>query len=125
MASSAFLVAERVLCVKRRSFCNKITEVSNKAKSEAGLSKEGFYEKKIYFEQHWGEIVNATKGCVGLINDGDDDKDEQVTELNYHIEMLKVPKEQLLSFEIERRSNMVDVKNVESTDGNTSQDGRT
>ena len=92
MASSAFSTAERALRVKRRSFSNEITAVINEVKSEVGLSKECFYEKKIDFEQHWGEVVTATEGWVGLLDDGDDDKDDQVTELNYHIELLKMQK---------------------------------
>ena len=66
------------------------------------------------------------EGCIGLLDDGDEDKEEQIIDLEYHIEMLKGLKEQFLSFEIEieRRLHMVDIKNVEAADGNASQDGR-
>ena len=30
--------------------------------------------------------------CINLIDDGDDDKDEQINEFNYHIEILKEKK---------------------------------
>ena len=66
----------------------------DEAKSEAGLSKESFDKKKVHIEQHWDEIVTSTEGCIKLIDDGDDDKDEQVNELNYQIELLKIQKEQ-------------------------------
>ena len=100
--------------------------VINVANSEAGLIKESFDEKKVHFEQHWDEILTATEGCNGLLDDGEEDKEEQIIDLKYHIEILKEFKEQFLSFkiEIERRLNVVDEKNVESADGDTSQDGR-
>ena len=58
---------------KRRSFCSEITAVINEAKSEAGLSKERFDEKKVHFEQLWSEIVTATEGCIGLLDDWDEE----------------------------------------------------
>ena len=49
MASSAFYTAKRALRVKRRNFFKEITAILDEAKSEAGLSKEGFEEKKRLF----------------------------------------------------------------------------
>ena len=92
MASSAFSVADSALRAKRRAFSNELTAVMNKAKSEAGLSKEGFEERQGYFEQNWTEIVTSTEDCVKLIDDGDDDRDEQVNELKYQIEIIKEKK---------------------------------
>ena len=46
MTSTAFSVADRALRAKRRAFSNKLTVVLNEAKSEAGLIKEAFEEKK-------------------------------------------------------------------------------
>ena len=59
--------------------------------------------------------MSSTEGCINLIDDGDDDKDEQVNELNFQIELLKVQKEQFFSLEveIEKGSMIIDVKNVE------------
>ena len=126
MASLAFFTAERALWVKRRSFCKEITTNIDEAKSEAGLSKESFDKKKVHFEQHWDEIVTTTEGCIGLLDDGEEDKEEQITDLKYHVELLRGIKEQFLSFEveIEKRLHMIDIKNVEIADGDTSQDGR-
>ena len=39
--------------------------------------------------------------CISLIDDSDDDKDEQINELNYHIELLKRQKRQFLNLEVE------------------------
>ena len=97
MASLAFTTAERAMRVKRRNFSKEIAAILDEVKSEASLSKESFDEKKVYFEQHWDEIVTSTEGCINLFDDGDDDKDEHVNELNYQIELLKMQKEQFFS----------------------------
>ena len=70
--------------------------------------------------------MTSTEGCIKLNDDGDDEKDEQVNELNYQIEVLKEKKEQFFSLEveIERNLKLIDVKNVESAVIDTSQDGR-
>ena len=64
--------------VNRRNFSKEINVILNEAKSEAGLNKEIFDEKKVYFEQHWEEIVTSTEECINLIDDGDEDKGEQI-----------------------------------------------
>ena len=92
MASSAFSTTERALHIKRRNFSKELTVILNETKSEAGLNKESFDEKKVYFEQHWEEIVTSTEGCINLIDDGDDDKGKQINELNYQMELLKEKK---------------------------------
>ena len=50
---------------------------------------EGFEDIQGYFEQIWSEIVNSTEECVKLVDDGNEGRDEQVDELNYHIELFK------------------------------------
>ena len=45
MALSAFSTAERALRAKRRTFSEELTVGSDEAKSEVGLSKEGFERK--------------------------------------------------------------------------------
>ena len=40
-------------------------------------------KKKAHFEWHWDEIVSYMAGRIRLIDDGDDEKDEQINELNY------------------------------------------
>ena len=77
MASSAFSTAERALRIKRRSFSKEFAAILDEVKSEVGLSKESFYKKKIYFEQHWNEIVTSAENCIGLIDNEDEYKDEQ------------------------------------------------
>ena len=69
--------------------------------------------------------MTSTEGCIKLIDDGDDEKDEQVNELNFQIELLKEKNEQFFSLEeeIERNLRLIDVKNVESAVIDTSQDG--
>ena len=62
MESSAFSVAERALRIKRRNFSKEILAVINEAKSEAGLTKDVFDEKKVLFEQHWDDVVSAMEG---------------------------------------------------------------
>ena len=59
----------------------------NDARYESGLNKEGFKEKKNYFERNW--IVTSIEGCINLIDDGKEQGDEQIEELNYQIELLK------------------------------------
>ena len=87
MTSQAFSIADRALRVKRRAYSNELTAVLNKAKSEAGLSKEVFEEKKDYFEHNWTEIATSTEDCISLIDGGDEYGDNQVEELKYHIEI--------------------------------------
>ena len=78
MASSSFSIVERALRIKRRNFSKEINTAINEAKSEAGLSKESFDEKKVLFEQHWDDIVSATEGCIKLLDNGDEDEEEQI-----------------------------------------------
>ena len=114
MSLMAFSMAERPLHVKRRNFSKDMKAILNKARSEACLNMVVFDEKKIYFEEHWEEIVTSTEGCINLIDDGDDDKDEQTNDLNYQMDILKMQKEQFLNLgvEIERIALNIDVKNV-------------
>ena len=71
----------------------------NNAKSDTGLSKEAFKEKEDYFERTWDEIVTSTEDCIGLIDDGEEQGDEQIEELREHIEILKEKKERFLNLE--------------------------
>ena len=50
--------------------------------------------EKVHFEQHWDKIVTCMERCIGLIDDGDKDRNKQVDEINFQIESLKVKKEQ-------------------------------
>ena len=77
------LLLERALRAKRRSFSNDLTAILDEANSESSLTKERFDEKKAHFERNWDEIVNSTEGCIKLIDDGEDEKDEHTNELNY------------------------------------------
>ena len=87
MASSSCSVAKWALRAKWCSFPNDLTEVLNEVHSESGLRKERFDEKKAYFERNWDEIVNSMEGCIKLIDDGEDEKDEQSNELNYQVKI--------------------------------------
>ena len=49
MASEAFATANQALRAKRRAFSKEITESFKDARSEVGLSKEAFIEKKSLF----------------------------------------------------------------------------
>ena len=64
----------------------------------------------------------STEDCFYLIDDGEDQGDEQIEELNYQVELLREIKEQFHSLEeeIEKKLlNMMEIKNVESADGDT------
>ena len=89
MSSSAFSVADQTLHAKRRAFSNELTVVLTQAKSEAGLNKEVFEERRGYLEQNWTEIVTSTEDCIKLINDEDENGEEQVIELQYQVELLR------------------------------------
>ena len=97
----------------------------NEAKSEAGLTKEAFNDKKVLFEQHWSEVISDTEGCMKLLDDGEDYKEEEITDLSYHNDELRKKKNQFLLFEveIERRINQFDLKTGEVVVVGTSQDG--
>ena len=79
-----------------------------------GLSKKAFKEKEDYFERNWAEIVTSTEDCINLIDDGEEQGDEQIEELNYQVGLLKTRREQWLSLEgeTERNLNIVEVKNM-------------
>ena len=82
MTSQTFSIADRASQIlKRRAFSNEFTAVLNEAKSETGLSKEAFKEKKEYFEHNWTEIVTSTVDCINLIDDGDEHGDDEIEEL--------------------------------------------
>ena len=87
MSSTAFSAADRALRAKRITFSTELTLALNDANSESGLSKEAFKEKEDYFERTWDEIVTSTEDCIGWIDDGEDQKDEQIEELMDHIEI--------------------------------------
>ena len=57
MSSTTFSIANRVLRAKRRTFSRELTAALKDAKSEFGLTKEAFNDKKDYFESAWEEIV--------------------------------------------------------------------
>ena len=56
MSSAAFFAANRALRAKRRTFSKELTAALNDARSEFGLNRETFNEKKDYFEHDWEEI---------------------------------------------------------------------
>ena len=47
MTLQAFSLADRALWVKQRAFSNELTVVLSEAKSETGLRREVFEEKKV------------------------------------------------------------------------------
>ena len=98
MATTSYALTERVLRAKRRSFSKDLTTILEEDNSESGLSKERFEEKKAHFEHNWQEIVNSTEGCVKLIDDGDDNWAEQVSELNYQVKFPESKKGSIPSF---------------------------
>ena len=61
-----------------------------------------------------------------MLDDGDEEKEEQIIDLNYQVGMIRGLKEQFLLFqvEVERRLNRLELKNVEIADGGTSQEER-
>ena len=67
MELSAFSVADRALRLKRRNLFKEISVAINEAKSEAGLTKEAFNDKKILFEQHWSKFVSDTEGVYKIV----------------------------------------------------------
>ena len=89
MASEAFATANRALRAKRRAFSK---ESLKDARSEVGLSKEAFIEKKAYFEQCWKEIMTSTNDCINLIDDGEE-QGEIIEELKEHLEGLQEKKD--------------------------------
>ena len=82
---------------KIRTFSKDLTVALNDAKSDFGLSKEAFNEKKDYFESAWDEIVASTEDCIKLIDDGDDQGEEQIDELQDHLEILKEKRNDFLT----------------------------
>ena len=71
--------------------------------------------------------MTSTDNCFHLIDDGEDQKEEQIKELKFQVELLRGKKEHFFSLEgdIEKRSlSMMDVKNVDPADGDTSQEER-
>ena len=60
----------------------------------------------------WWRLRDGALLRGGLLDDGEEDKDEQITDLNYQVEMLRGLKEQMLIFEIEfeRRLNNIEIK---------------
>ena len=80
--------------------------------------------KKGYFEQIWNKIVTSTEDCIKLIDDGNENSEEQVIELQYQMELLKEKKEHFfnLDVEIERNVKEIEVKNVIPAEIDISQD---
>ena len=78
--------------LKRRSFSKEITDILKDARSDEGISKEAFDDKRVYIEQCWGEIVTSTNDCIGLVDDMEE-KEKVVEELNEHFEGLRAKKE--------------------------------
>ena len=86
-----FLQPPRELCVQKgEAFQKKINEILDELESDTGLSKADFDNKKDYFNEHWKEIVTSTENCIDILDD-DDNKEEAMNEVNYHIEVLKEP----------------------------------
>ena len=84
------------------------------------------WNKKDYFEQIRNEIVTSTVDCVKLIDDGGENREDQIVELHYQMELLKEKKELFLNLEveIERNMNMIEIKNVVPAEVDTSKDVR-
>ena len=99
MTSEVFSTANRALPVKRRAFSKEVTAALNDARTEVGLSKEAFNEKRTYLEHIWEEIVTSAEDCIHLIDDREEQGDEQIGELNCIVELLKEKKEQFLNLE--------------------------
>ena len=124
MDTSAFLVAERALCIKRRNLSKEISAVIDEVKSEAGLTKNLCDEKKVLFDQRWDDVVSATEGCIKLLDDGDEEKKKQIIDLNYHVVMIRRLKEHFLLFEVqvERGLHTFERKSVEFAEGGTTKE---
>ena len=77
-----------------------------------GLNKAEFAEKKVYFNEHWNDIVTSTEGCISIIDDDfdDNDKEEQLSELSYQIEVLKSQFKQFIDLEIETERKTSDIE---------------
>ena len=73
MSSTAFSIGNRALRAKRRTFSKDLIAALDDVKSNFGLTKEAFNEKKDYFESAWEEIVTSTEDCVNLIDDREDE----------------------------------------------------
>ena len=67
MSLTAFSTVERALRVKRRIFSKEINTILDESKSEAGFNKATFDETKVYFEEHWDEIVILRKIVLNLL----------------------------------------------------------
>ena len=78
MSSTAFSVACRALCTKRKTFSKELTTALNDDRSEFGLNNEILTRKKDYFGYTWDEIVTSTEDCIGLIDDGEEQGEEQI-----------------------------------------------
>ena len=59
-------------------------------KSDVGLSKTDFGNKKYYFNKHWKNIVTSTEECIKMLDDDDENEEEEITEINYQLELLNV-----------------------------------
>ena len=76
------------------------------------------------FLSNTGQYCICHGGCIKLLDDGDEDKEEQIVDLNYEVGMLREKNEQflLLEVEVERRLNRFKLKDVGFANGGTSQD---
>ena len=102
MSSTPFATSERALRLKRRSFSKEINEILNESKSDVGLSKANFENKKDYFNEHWENIVTGTskEDCIIMLDDDYENKEKEITELNYQLELLKERLKQFLDSEV-------------------------
>ena len=69
--------------------------------------------------------MTSSEGCIKLIDDREDKRDEHISELHYQVEILKVKKDQFLRLEveIEKKLNIVEAKDIMRADEGTMQDG--
>ena len=92
MNLEAFSIANRALRVKRRTFSKEITAALNDARSEFGLTKEAFNEKRVYLEHHWEEVVTSPEDCIHLVDDEEEQEEEKIEEVKDHLDVLKEKK---------------------------------
>ena len=82
MSSMPFTTAERASRLKRRCFAKGIKAILDELKSDGGLSKTDFENKKEYFSETYENVVTSTEGCIKMLDDDYGDKEEEIRTLN-------------------------------------------
>ena len=113
MSSTPFATAERALRLTRRCFSKEIKAILDESKSDDGLSKTDFENKKEYFNETCGNVVTSTKGCIKIFDDDYEDKEEEIIELNYQLDVLKEQLRQFLELEVEIKKKISDIDRSE------------